>query len=523
MSQLIKNSKKRISALATRCLLVTSGLMIGFSNSLVAGQEETKLVPPSGRGCLFIPLTGYTASEKHAVNGHQVPLYKPFDVNDDWWDNIVAEQLQARVPVTMAFTRGADKPGDRSVLTGVGNMNPYRLQGLVDALKRANVTPEILQVGCFSDSAPYGVYQKRLYRDVYEAAGNRFDWAHQASWDSVLWKTIVEPFFDTIPKSYWFRVGDDQRPLIRIWGLNGAANANHEGNLSRAMTYIADQFEEKFGERLIFTFSLGERKRDSTLEGHPDLYGWGSWFDLNREEAFVFTAYQGTILGGGCPGYHGPSDPPRILPRRDGKTLRWGLEEAARLNASHVIIEGWKNSHEGVALFRSEDKEWPRPNTYINVLRRFTDPETPTIRLEAEGCDSFFDRTKGNSGGRFRRTGDLDVYDMPDRNGWFVGDIERGETIAHEKVYFSEGSYRIYLRYSAAGGGKVIARLAGKSLPEYNLPETPSVDEFAIIAIGEIGVARSGEHNLKLKFQTGNMQIDWIFVRKLNSQNESIR
>lgn len=476
------------------------------------------MVAPTGKGCLFIPLTGYTASESSVLKGHQTPLFKPFDVNDDWWDNIVAEQLQARIPVTMAFTRGAEKPGDRSVLTGVGNMNPYRLKGLVDAFDRADVTPEIMRVGCFSDSAPYSVYQKRRHREVWEAAGNRFDWAHQPSWESVLWKTIFEPFFETIPAEYWFRVGDQKRPLIRIWGLNESANANHQGNLRRAIAHVADRFEARFKERPIFTISLGDRKRDTTLEGHPDLYGFGMWFSLDRQDAFVFSNYNGVILGGGCPGYHGPSDTPRILPRREGKTLRWGLDEAMRLEASHTIIEGWKNSHEGAALFRSEDEDWPTPNTYINILRRYTDPETPTIRLEAEGCDSYVDHSPGNSGGKFRRTGDLDIDDMPDGNGWCVTDIEKGETIAHQKVYFGKGRYRIYVRYSAADGGKLVATFASRALKPATLPATKTARDFQIAPIGEADVSRDGDHNLKLKFQSGDIQLDWIFVRKLREE-----
>ena len=491
-------------------------LAIFASSANASAEDATKLLPPSGKTCLFIPLTGYTASEMQVSQGHQIPLFKPFDVNDDWWDNIVAEQLQARVPVTMAFTRGADKPGDRSVLTGVGNMNPYRLTGLIDAFKRADVTPEIMRVGCFSDSAPYRVYQKRLYRDVWEMADGRFDWAHRPSWETVLWKSTFEPFFDTIPSNYWFRVGPRNRPLIRIWGLNEAANINHQGNLSLALAHVADQFESRFKERPIFTISQGDRRRDTTLIGHPDLYGFGNWFNLDQQDAFVFSAYNGVILGGGCPGYHGPSETPRILPRRDGKTLRWGLEEAMRLNASHTIIEGWKNSHEGAAMFRSQDKDWPTPNTYINIFRRYTDPDTPTIRLEAEGCDSYVDHSRGNSGGKFRRMGDLDVYDMPDGNGWCVANIEKGEVITHQKVYFSQGQYRIYLRYSASEGGRVLPTFASRTLKSATLPATRSSRNFETTAIGEADIHRNGDHNLKLKFRTGQLQVDWIFVRRVS-------
>lgn len=492
-------------------ILTLSGLLHAQK---FASPEETKLVPPSEKNCLFIPLTGYTASEKKDSVGKQIPLFKPFDVNDDWWDNILAEQLQARVPVTMAFTRGADKPGNPTVLSGVGNMNPYRLDGLVEALKRAKVTPDLMKVACFSDTAPYGIYQKRLFKSVSKKNGGRFDWAHQPNWDKVLWETILEPFFDTIPKEYWFRVGKDNRPFIRIWGLNPGANTNHQGNLSQAITRVADLFEKKHRERPIFAFSLGERRRDTTLENHPDLYAFGMWFGIDQEEAFTFANYQGTILGGGCPGYHGPSQTPRILPRRDGKTLRWGLEEALRLNASHTIIEGWKNSYEGVALFRSEDPRWPLPNTYINTLRRYTDPDTPTIRLEAEGCDRFVDKSKGNSGGKFRRTGDLDIIDMPDSNGWCVSDTEKGEQISHEKVYFSQGRYRLYLRYSSKSGAQIQPVLASKNLPKFKLPSTGSLHTFKTVAIGEAQTKR-GERAVKLKFLSSDLHVDWFFVRKL--------
>src|SRR4030095_15540027 len=59
---------------------------------------------------------------------------------------------------------------------------------------------------------------------------------------------------------------------------------------------------------------------------------------------------------------------------------------------------------------RSLDDKGTTPNQYIDIVRSYSDLRTVTLKLEAEGADSYSDTTAENSGGSFLRAGDgLDV------------------------------------------------------------------------------------------------------------------
>jgi Domain of unknown function (DUF5010) len=71
---------------------------------------------------VFFSLSGYSIGESTAGGPNRdLPLFYPYDnANDDWWDNLVAEQLQARMPVIMCASRGCWTT-DRADQTGPGN------------------------------------------------------------------------------------------------------------------------------------------------------------------------------------------------------------------------------------------------------------------------------------------------------------------------------------------------------------------------------------------------------------------
>ena len=85
-----------------------------------------------------------------------------------------------------------------------------------------------------------------------------------------------------------------------------------------------------------------------------------------------------------------------------------------------------------------------------NLLRRYTDPKTVTLRLEAEGCDRYLDTTKGSSGAVFRRSGDLDVRTLSGGSGWSVTNTAPGEWLEFDGVYFSAGNYQFIAKYSTS-------------------------------------------------------------------------
>ena len=57
-----------------------------------------------------------------------------------------------------------------------------------------------------------------------------------------------------------------------------------------------------------------------------------------------------------------------------------------------------------------------------------------------QGADSFFDKTSGNSGDHYR-DGDLDIGELNDNSGWFVGWTETGEWLEYQEVELGCGTY----------------------------------------------------------------------------------
>ena len=80
---------------------------------------------------LITSLTAYVyESDRDAVSTtlgstnilYEAPIYYPFDTDTTaWWDNLVAEQLQARLPVVMFASRGAKTTNSTQI---DGGMNP---------------------------------------------------------------------------------------------------------------------------------------------------------------------------------------------------------------------------------------------------------------------------------------------------------------------------------------------------------------------------------------------------------------
>ena len=140
---------------------------VSLSTSVAAEVpvEDYTLLPPTGKTTL-VSLSGYAVSEGEMSRMQatpELPLYYPYKRDADWWDNLVAEQLQARMPAIMVASRG----------TGEGNMNPLELTGLIEALERADASPEVMKVACFLDTANWGLRAKAIAEKSFRFCGCR--------------------------------------------------------------------------------------------------------------------------------------------------------------------------------------------------------------------------------------------------------------------------------------------------------------------------------------------------------------
>jgi hypothetical protein len=186
-----------------------------------------------------------------------------------------------------------------------------------------------------------------------------------------------------------------------------------------------------------------------------------------------------------------------------------------------VLIQGLNNLENRAGLYRSEDGSYAAPSEFLNLLRRYTDLKTTTLRLEAEACDSYRDSTPGNSGNAYRRSGDLDVRSSAP-GSWVVTDTAAAERIDFGNIDFSAGNYQLSARYSTSnvGPGHGVAKRLEllidrqKQVPVI-VKDTASSASFDSALVAQSTFAH-GPHQLELRFLDGFVDLDWLFVKKID-------
>jgi hypothetical protein len=180
-----------------------------------------------------------------------------------------------------------------------------------------------------------------------------------------------------------------------------------------------------------------------------------------------------------------------------------------------IMLEGWTDMLEGAGFYRSNS--WQYPTQYINIARRYADPEPATLRFEAEGADAFFDKTQGNAGNAYALR-DLDVGSLPNSTGWYVGWVDAGEWIEFRRIRLGCGQYRFTARLSTLSPGKIIRLVVNdKTLSRATLPSTGGETNYTMVHLGAFSL-KAGAHNIRIFFETaGGLNLDWIFLRRAST------
>jgi hypothetical protein len=294
---------------------------------------------------------------------------------------------------------------------------------------------------------------------------------------------------------------------------------------------LADQFETAYGVRPGFVLHDTWPARDPSSTDEPDVIGVDNWFSPPNT-SYTYTTFNGFTSGTLVPGFIDSAtfDPTSanyqnqnrvILHNKpdgtgnNGDTLIAGLEAGVIAKPRLTLLEGWNDVREWAGYYRcGNSPRYDFPSQYINIVRRYTDLRTTTLRLEAEGADAYQDTTTNNSGGAWRRFGDLDIRLLP-TNGWAVTTTAAGEWIEFKEINFSSGNYRFPLRYSALANRTVRLLIDGVALPDVVLPATGGTNSFDTFSLGATAVTH-GIHTLRLFFVDGGIDVDWIFVRKID-------
>lgn len=506
---------KRLILSVTSSLVTVVGVFVSVSVVLAAvPAADITLVAPVYDGMPILgTVTGYEMNSGVPPGwdpaNAEIPLYTPYNRDDSrWWDNLVEELLTSRVHVVKAHGRGCYNPTTGN--DGNGNMCPRLLANLVSAINRANAAG-VMRVAMFDDT---GAYPGARNAFLGLPGGTPFDLTDEYSWDEVIWKRNIQVWHDTVPSSLWFRI--DGRPVITFWSLGDALFSNQQGNASRLLDFLRAKFIARYGESPLFNLDVAWTQEDTTITTNH-AYAVNSWFDPNVTN-YSYYAWNGQWWGALVPGFRDANNPPgcgmpcREQLRQDGAALANALQDGHNRRARLTLLEGWTDIAESAGYYRSLAFRYG--SQYINGVREFADRRTTTLRLQAEAADTFSDTTSGNLGGAYR-SGNLDVG-LLSPSGWFVGWTANNEWVQFSEVFLSEGMYRFSARTSSGLGGRTTQlKVDGAGLGSVGVPYLGSWDTYDTITLGTAYLGH-GRHDLQVVFENGGMNLDWIFVKKIN-------
>lgn len=456
--------------------------------------SDTVLVPPKNNGPIIAPIAGFNWHTRSDNSQAEVPMYKNVDRDsDDYWNAIIDEMLLARVHMVLWHGRYCDSL--TSGTSGRGDMCPRWLTKYVDAAKRAGAE-NILKAGYFDDTGNYP-----------NAAGvSRFDLANTRNW-TYFWDHRMKIWFDTVPKNMWYLL--DGKPVIVFWNLKNSSFINQQGNASKLLTWLKNNFIARYGMEPAFILEDDWFQNDTTIS-KSQATGVHSWFSPKTDIAssiYTYTDFNGAKWGALAPAY---SKTDRTVSRRDGATLDLAL--AKGLGAKFIIMESWTNWAENAGFYRSNS--WSYPNQYIGITRKYAEPEPQTLRFQAEAADRFNNPGNTNQGGQYADRG-LDVGRLADGSGWYVGWIKAGEWLEYENIQLAKDTYRFTARIATDSPGKKMHLVVGNvSLPAVELPNTGGLGSYQLVHLGEVPLD-AGVQNVRLVFDTsGGLNVDWFFLKR---------
>ena len=495
-------------------------------------ESDVAMLPVVTTGLpTFAAYTSYDIADATAAQTKaNVPIFKPYESSTvGFWDNLVAEQMQARVSTVLFPSHGVFTL-DAKDMTGPDPMNPRFLAEWVAAVERAGAQ-SLFHTGCFIDARSMQAVSNHLHGNP---SGAQMDLSFAKDWTDVFWLRGVKPLFDTIPHSYWLQ--KEGRPLLEMGGLLQTSFKNISGNLSPLLSAIAAGFHRAYGSYPAFVVDASWFSAEPALSTNPYLLGQNGLLKEDsggRAFATVKGLTFGTVLAGYAdPGYYEASGPkyhdaslliPRKIKDADGSqvsTLATGMAAAVQNQAFLTVLQDFTGVKYWDGFYRSNAADWETPNEYLNLVRRYSDPATQTLRLEAEGCDKFSDTTPGNSGSAFRRSGDLDVRALSANSGWAVTNSAPGEWIEFDKVDFSAGTYQFAAKHSSAHSDSIDTRLQlaldGENLAPIITPETIGPNTFTYTLLGQ-HLMTHGTHDIRALFLDGQLDLDWLFVKKIDA------
>jgi hypothetical protein len=428
---------------------------------------------------------------------------------DQWWENMVEEIDYSGIDYLALLSRGTQPNQTKDLGTG----DTKHIKTLVKYMKERNAK---FKLAIFDDcpnswttSRNYNLYGKDDTKYELFDCGNPDNYKY-------IWDYNLKIALENIPDEMRYKI--DNRPVIIFWSVKSTWMSNIDGNLSKIIAYIKQRCQADFGTQPYLIVMDPWFERDLSLT--PSMVDAAhNWFSAAGGTSFTLNTRNNIKTGVCVPSFVKPAEPENgtLLPymnvKDQGDRLRYGLENTVKAGAKLTLVEGFTDSAEGAALWRSSDEGqlqyYNYPNQRLNILRSYTkNPYPINLKMEAEACDFNSDLTLGNSGNSFLERGNLDVLKCSDANGgWFVTNTQANEWMEwRELPLVPENKFEI--RYKSNTAASVYISIDGVPQPTITLPSTNSA--WTTIDAGDYTNGKNSTNTVRLTIASGSPDINYF-------------
>lgn len=434
---------------------------------------------------------------------------------DQWWENMVEEVDYSGIDFIALLSRGTQPNQTKDLGTG----DPRHIKTLVKYMKERNAKFKL----CIFDDCPnswqasrnYNLYGKDQIKYELFDCGNPDNYKY-------IWDYNLKLAIESIPDTLRYKI--DNRPVIFFWSVKSTWMINMDDNLSKILAHIKTKCQQTFGfVPYIIVFKTWFERDASLTPASADAAH--NWFSAAGGTSYTLYQHNNVNTGVCVPSFVKPSEPtngvlePGMGTADMGKRLKSGLDATVGAGARVTLVEGFTDSAEGAALWRSTDEGqhiyYNYANQRLNILRRYTkNPYPDNLKMEVEACDFFSDLTTGNSGGAFLDLGDLDVVKCTDAlGGWNVTNTQANEWMEWKELPLLAKT-KFQLRYKSTSVASIMISVDGTALSTINLPNTNDV--WTTIDAGEYNNPVNDLHTVRLTVVTGAPDINY-FTRNRDS------
>ena len=422
-----------------------------------------------------------------------------------WWENMVEEINYSGLDFVALLSRGNQKPAQKDN----GNGNPLHIQKLVAAMTTRGANN--FKLAIFDDCPNSWTANRNYYLTGNVSTSPVFDCADTANY-KYIWDNNLRQAIAAIPDAKRYKI--DGRMVIFFWSVKPTWMKNTQGNLTKILTHIRTKCQTEFGFVPYIIIDKDWLPNDTTLST-ATVDAVQGWFNVAQNVGYTLETWNGKKTGALCPGFGKPTEmaaylDPGMGTTDMGKRLKYGLDNTVDAGARTTLVEGFTDSAEAAALWRSEDSQYyDYPNQRLNILRRYTsDPYPATLKMEAEACDFNNDLTGTNTGGAFLKSGNLDVVDCTDTNGgWNVTDTQANEWMEWRELPLLQNT-KFQLRYKSTAASSIKFSVDGTALSTISLPSTSGL--WSTFDAGNYATASNSLHTVKLTIVSGSPDINYF-------------